>query len=400
MVRKRHFGRVRQLPSGRWQARYTVGDGIDRPAPQTFARRRDADEWLARTQAELLSGGWISPEAGAVKLSDYAERWVTERPGLRPRTTDLYRGLLGRHVLPTLGDRELSSITLPVVRQWRAERIAAGVGPVTVAKTYRLLKAVFNTAVDDDLIRRNPCRIPGAGTETSPERPTASVAQVFAIADAIEPRFRVLVLLATFTGIRWGEAMALRRRHLDVERAMVRVESTVSEVRGALVVGPPKTAAGVRSIAVPEALMPDVRAHLAKYAERGADGRVFTGAKGATIRRSNWHTVWRRATEAAGVPELHFHDLRHTGNTLAAGTGASLRDLMTRMGHASARAALIYQHASSERDRAIAGALNELLTSRPEAGSGHTIGHVAGTRTTIEAPGERAGFGDVPSDLA
>jgi len=270
-------------------------------------------------------------------------------------------GILRRHIVPTLGERELSAVTLPLVRQWRAERIVAGVGPVTVAKAYRLLKAIFNTAVDDELIRRNPCRIPGAGSEASPERPTATIPQVFAIADAIGPRFRALVLLATFTGLRWGEAMALRRRHVDLDRRTVRVEASVSEVGGELVVGPPKSAAAVRTVAIPEALVPDLRVHLTTYAEQGPDGRVFTGPKGATIRRSNWHTIWQRATTAAGVEGLHFHDLRHTGNTLAAGTGASLRDLMTRMGHASARAALIYQHARSDRDHAIAASLDDLV---------------------------------------
>jgi integrase len=202
---------------------------------------------------------------------------------------------------------------------------------------------------------------PGAGSESSPERPTATLARVFALADAIAPRFRALVLLSTFTGLRWGEAMALRRRNIDLARRRVRIEASVSEVAGALVVGPPKSAAGVRTIALPEAIVPELRTHLRLYAEPGADGRVFTGPKGATIRRSNWHTVWRRACVAAGIEGLHFHDLRHTGNTLAAGTGASLRDLMTRMGHTSARAALINQHATSERDEAIAASLDDLL---------------------------------------
>jgi integrase len=374
MAGKRHFGRVRQLPSGRWQARYTGPDGIERPAPQTFTRKRDAEAWLTHTEAELLTGSWLSPAAGSVKLADYAERWVTERPGLRPRTAELYRGLLRRHVLPALGAHELGQVTLPVVRQWRAERIAAGVGGVTVAKTYRLLKAIFNTAVDDERVRRNPCRIPGAGVEASPERPTATLDEVFALAGAIEPRFRALVLLATFTGIRWGEAIALRRRHVDLSRRTLRVEASVSEVNGALVVGPPKTAAGVRTIAIPGAIIDDLRTHLAKYAEPGAEGRVFTGAKGATIRRGNWATIWKRACVAAGIEGLHFHDLRHTGNTLAAGTGASLRDLMTRMGHSSTRAALIYQHATSERDHAIAASLDDLVRRHRDADTGGASG--------------------------
>ncbi len=148
----------------------------------------------------------------------------------------------------------------------------------------------------------------------------------------------------------------------------------MSEVAGAMVLGPPKTAAAVRTVAIPEAILDDLRAHVRSYAEPGVDGRVFTGPKGATIRRSNWHTVWRRACVAVGVEGLHFHDLRHTGNTLAAGTGASLRDLMTRMGHTSARAALIYQHATSERDRAIAASLDDLVQRHRGGSDGEPSG--------------------------
>jgi integrase len=168
--------------------------------------------------------------------------------------------------------------------------------------------------------------------------------------------------------------MALRRRHVDLTRRTVRVEASVSEVGGALVIGAPKSAAGVRTIAIPEAIVEDVRIHLSKYAELGPDGRVFTGPKGATVRRSNWHTIWRMACIAAHVEGLHFHDLRHTGNTLAAGTGASLRDLMTRMGHTSARAALIYQHATSERDHAIAASLDTLVRRHLDTGTGDPSG--------------------------
>lgn len=133
---------------------------------------------------------------------------------LRPKTIELYRYLLRRHLLPAFGSAQVTDIREPQVRRWRKERLDADVSPVTVAKAYRLLKAIMNTASDDELIRRNPCRIKGASVERSPERPVLSVQQVFDLAEAIDSRYRALVLLAVFGSMRWraGRAAAMRRR--------------------------------------------------------------------------------------------------------------------------------------------------------------------------------------------
>jgi integrase len=365
---RRRFGMVRKLPSGRYQASYLGPDGFRRMAPVTFVRKVDAEQWLARTEVDLLGSTWRDPDAGLVPFGLYAERWVRERPGLRPRTVDLYGSLLRLHVLPTFEAVLICEISPASVRSWYAERVAAGVGRVTVAKAYRLLRSILATADEDELIRRNPCRIKGAGVEASAERPVASVEQVLAIAAAIQPRYRGLVLLATFASLRWGELLALRRQDVDLTRRTVRVEASVVEVGGKLIVGPPKTAAGKRTVAIPAAIVPELAWHLQRFAEAGRDGRVFVGPEGATPRRTNFNGIWRAAVTKSGVdvPGLRLHDLRHTGNTFAAATGASLRELMARMGHASSRAALIYQHATSERDRTIADALDRSIKATQE----------------------------------
>jgi integrase len=110
---------------------------------------------------------------------------------------------------------------------------------------------------------------------------------------------------------------------------------------------------------VPAAIIPDLQTHLDKFAEKGENGRVFVGPKGGPLRRSGFRRIWNKVRTEVGLPDLHFHDLRHVGNTLAATTGASLKELMARMGHASTRAALIYQHASQDRDKVIAEALGD-----------------------------------------
>ncbi|WP_245966698.1 tyrosine-type recombinase/integrase [Sphaerisporangium album] len=370
--KKRRFGRVRQLPSGRFQARYAGPDGIDRPAPNTFATKREADIWLTKQEAEILNGDWLDPDAGKIKFGKYAGDWIEERPNLRPRTVELYGYLLRVHLQPTFGDKALSEIKDPHVRRWRKSLLDAGVSAVTVAKAYRLLKAVLTTAVDDQLIRRNPCRIKGAGQEKSPERPVLTVAQVYQLADAIEPRYRALVLLATFGSLRWGELTGLRRRDLDLEAGTVRVERQLIRITGkGLVFTEPKSAAGKRTVVIPPLIIADVEAHLKDFAQEGDEGLIFAGPDDGPLWNSNFNRrFWGKALAKAGLPKIHFHDLRHTGNTLAANAGASIRELMDRMGHSSTRAAMVYQHGSHERQREVAEKLDGLAKDQLTRASG------------------------------
>ncbi|MFG2060464.1 tyrosine-type recombinase/integrase [Micromonospora sp. NPDC048871] len=362
--RKRRFGSVRKLPSGAWQARYTAPDGLPRKAPSTFDTKRAAEQWLVETEAEMLRGEWLDPDAGKITLSEYADRWMRERD-LKARTREEYERHIRLHVRPQLGAHALNEISAPHIRKWRADRLADGVGKPTVAKTYRILHAIFATAVDDDLIRRNPCRIKGAGQDKADERPTATLQQVFAIAEAIQPRYRLLVLLAAFAQLRFGELVALRRRDIDLHTMELRVRRATAEMEdGTQVDDDPKSEAGKRPVSLPAGLRADVESHLAEFAEGGPNGRLFLGAQRGIPRRRNFNRIWRKALTAAGIPTdlgLHLHDLRHTGSTWSAQSGATLKELMARIGHSSTRAAMIYQHATRDRDHAIAAALDALI---------------------------------------
>jgi integrase len=158
------------------------------------------------------------------------------------------------------------------------------------------------------------------------------------------------------------ELVGLRRENIDLEAHRIRIVETAAELdKGGLLPETPKSRAGRRTVAFPAELVPELRWHLDRFAEPGERGLVFVGPKGAQLRRSNFRPIWYAARIKAGAPDLHFHDLRHVGGTLAAATGASLKELMARLGHSSARAALVYQHASQDRDQAIARALGALV---------------------------------------
>ena len=175
-------------------------------------------------------------------------------------------------------------------------------------------------------------------------------------------RFRALVLVAAYTGLRWGELAGLRVKRVDLLHRQITVAEQLLEVRGRLAFGPPKTGAGLRTVTLPTVAAEALAEHLSLYAEAGPDGLVFSAERGGPIRRSNFtRRVWMPTTRAAGVEGLRFHDLRHTAATLAVAAGASTRELMVRMGHSSSAAALRYQHVMTGRDAAIAAGLDELV---------------------------------------
>jgi integrase len=184
-------------------------------------------------------------------------------------------------------------------------------GPVTVAKAYRLLRAIFETAVEDDrIVPRNPCHIDGAGKEESDERDIVPLPVVFKLADTVPVRYRLLVLLATFADLRWGELVGLRRENIDLAACEIRIKNTLSQPdRGGLRFDTPKSAAGKRTVAFPEEITGEIRWHLERFAEPGEQGLVFVGPKGGKLRRSNFHkSVWTKARNGVGLPGLHFHD--------------------------------------------------------------------------------------------
>ena len=305
---------------------------------------------------------WIDPDAGEILIPDYAATWIDERPGLRLKTVVNYRSVLRCHIAPHLATVTVGELTLPRVRRWRTQLLNSGAGPVAVAKAYRLLRAVMNTAVDDGLIKLNPCRIKGAGSENSPERPVLSVAQVYALADAVGLRYRALILLAAFSSLRWGELAALRPDDIDLDACTVRVTRQLNKSGAVPVFGPPKSRAGRRVVSFGDLIVPDLRKHLRAVP---TDTLVFTSAEGYALSNTNFRRrVWGPALAAVGLEGIHIHDLRHTGNQFTADAGANTRELMVRMGHDSDRAALVYLHSSDQRQRALADAVSK--TARAE----------------------------------
>ncbi len=359
------YSAYRKLPSGRFQARYRGPDGRSYRAPLTFDGKGDAQAWLALRQAEILRGAWLPPAAprpAPVTLGPYAAAWLKDRD-LADRTRELYGGLLADHILPTFGGAPIGAITPAEVRQWHAA-LKDKTGPTRRAHAYSLLRTICNTAIEDEVIAANPCRVRGAGqSKRAGQIRPASLAELETIASSVPARYQLMVLLAAWCALRFGELAELRRADLDARRGVVHVRRGVVRTKAkGRIVKDPKSDAGKRAVAIPPHLMRAVKAHLRQHVLAGRDALVFPSAHDPAIQMapSALYAVYWPAREAAGRPDLRFHDLRHTGATLAAVTGATLKELMARLGHSTPAAAMLYQHAAADRDKVIAEALSKL----------------------------------------
>jgi len=349
------FGHVDKLPSKRWRARYTGPDG--RRRTRTFRTKADARAWLATAQADVVRKAWRAPETGRRTLGAYAADYLA-RTDLRASTRALYAGLWRLHLAATWEQVPVANVTPQTVRSWYDGAVAS-TGPTALAQSYRLLRALLAVAIADDVIAANPCRLRAAGTP-KPARPARALTagEVHALAAAVPARYAALVLTLAFGGLRFGEATALRRGDVTADGALLTVERSVRYLNGRWVVGPPKTDAGRRTVALPAFVASALATHLDTHVRADGEALLFGTRTGKYLNAANFGTTFRRAVVRCGLPPVRVHELRHTGATLAAATGASTAELMRRFGHSSPDAALVYQHAAADRDAEIARALD------------------------------------------
>lgn len=373
---RRGFGRIRKCqPSGRYQASYTGPDGRLYKAPQTFGAKMDAEAWLTDCRREIDRDVWSPPattsqkrakKAAEVKFGDYAARWIETRTvkgrPLRPRTREHYVRLLEVHIYPSFKTKAVRDITMESVDRWYLE--LAKDAPTTKAHAYGLLKTILETARRRDrLIELNPCEIVGGGTvERKSKTKPVTIEQLATIVATMPERLAPMVLLATWCALRFGELVELRRSDVDLVDGVIHVRRGAVRVEGGWEIGPTKSEAGIRDVTMPPHILPEISSHMAsQHMDKGKDSLLFPPVTGERLQPSTLYRHFYRARAAAGRPDLRFHDLRHTGATMAAQTGqATMADLMARIGHSTPQAAMRYQHAAQGRDKLVAAAMSKL----------------------------------------
>lgn len=368
---RRGFGEISKLPSGRFRARYTGPDLARHSAPVTFVTRLDAEGWLVAQERLISRGEWEPPArrrpavAPVVPVSvvGYAQV-VIGRRRLRPATVALYEKLVRLAIGPGFAGRALVEVGPAEVADWYAGLAAT---PTQQANAYGLLKSVFAEAAGEGLVAVNPCRVKAGGQKTRAKQiEVLTVAQLEAYLAAVPAHRRVPLLLAGWCGLRSGEVRGLRVRDLDLDAGMVHVCQAVVRVQGRLLIGPAKTAAGVRSIAIPPHLLPGLRAWAAGQPPRARDALLFPAGDGVSpLNDSVLRDAHDKGKAAIGVPGLTIHALRHTSATLAAQLGATLAELQARIGHSTPNMAMRYPHVAAERDAQLAARMSAHATGHP-----------------------------------
>ena len=389
------FGSVDKLPSGRYRAMYKGPDGRRHKAPLTFTAKQDARGWLALQQADIIKKSWMPPEAAPkveVTFEDYANNWLSGRMvkgrPLKARTRDHYRDLLDDRLFPTFGKLPIGSITSEDVEKWHAQQGRST--PTFTAHAYSLLNTIMKSAMKDSrhLVTRNPCVITGAGSAKRVKRiKPASLEELAVIVESMPDAYKTMVILAAWCALRFGELTALTRADVVleadengkliagsvyIERGAVyarKEEAAEEEVgakeeadaKGERKTETPKSEAGYRPVEIPPHLLDTVSAHLSDYVAPGGGALLFPAINGGFLASGTFSRWYVKARHAAKRDDLRFHDLRHTGAVLAASTGATLAELMNRLGHSSPAAALRYQHVVDGRDREVARMLSKLV---------------------------------------
>jgi len=372
---RRGFGRIERRDNGRYRAAYTGPDGRLYRALVTFDAKDDAVAWLSARRAEIQMEVW-APEVAArgARKRDvptfraYADLWLETRKTkgreLRPTTRRQYRMLLDKFILPTFGDEPIDRISNEAVNAWY-DALAPGRETIR-AQSYSLLRTIFASAASErphPWIPYNPAHIRGAGsTKRAHQVQPASLDELRIIVEALPDRYKLMALLAAWCAMRFGELAELRRGDIDLRTNRVKIRRGVVRVEGKFIVGPPKSDAGSRDVAIPPHLVPLIKDHLKKFTAPGRDALLFPASADENLHMapSTLYKVYYPARKAAGREDLRWHDLRHTGAVLAAQTGATLAELMGRLGHSTPGAAMRYQHAAADRDAEIARRLSDL----------------------------------------
>jgi integrase len=352
--KRRRFGSVRQLPSGRWQARYLDTRGAAQPAPRTFVRKTDADLWLAAVEADMSRGTFVDTSAGKMTVAEWSWRWFDSAAGrLKIKTRATYVSLLKTKILPRFGDMRLPDIKPIMVGEWIADLQRQGFSASRIRQSYRLFSQIMRAATENDLITISPCRGIRLPRQPPSEPHIVSEQEADRIIAATPSPHDALVMLLAYGGLRIGEAFALRRNSIDLDAGTVTISQTLVEITGQLSFDTPKTHQ-TRTVTLPHFVVERLYEVLNQIDE-APTALLFPTRTGKPQHYNSWRTTYfKPAVRAVGRPEVTPHDLRASHATWVA-ERYGVMAAAARLGHAHASVTTRHYARSTEgKDRIVA----------------------------------------------
>lgn len=319
----------------RYRVRYRKPDR-SQTQKRGFRTKRDAEQYLATQEVAQMRGEWVDPRRSRVDVSIVAADWIAAQVHVKASTRSGYEYSLAKHILPRWGTTRVSDVSHGDVQRWATE-LSKTLGPSTLRQVVLVLGGIFKLAIRDGRLQSNPVADLRLPRITRDRRGYLTHEQVVELASQCGD-YADLILTLAYTGLRWGELAALRRRSVDLQRNRIVVDEAVVDVRGELVWGTPKSHER-RSVPVPQFL---ADRFIERVASKGHDDLIFTSALGVALRNGNFRrrvfqpAVARCREADPTFPVITPHDLRHTAASLAVSAGAHVKAVQRMLGHASA----------------------------------------------------------------
>lgn len=373
-IKPRDKEKAKKKSNWRYRARYTYREESIK-APNTFDSKGAAEGWLAAEKRLIDLEVWTHPEererkaeAAGTTLAEFFDTWLP-MDDRRETTQATYQSMFNNRVAAHLGDRPLTEITPAEVSAWvdtmRAEH------PTTKkrnADTYAMVATVFRKAISMDLVDTSPCTVEGAGRKPKSKAKRLLTTEEFTVVvEALPERYRMAVVLADHCSLRIGEWTELRRSDLVVTKpkkgtdalttAKIHVQRSVAFSQGRTIVGPGKTEDSDRWVHVSPALAPALLDHIERFSQKERDGLLFPNKRGDYCKHTRFRDLLAETAKATIGRRISPHDFRHHGATDFARTGATIKEIMARLGHTTPDMAMRYQHASAERDQQLSAAM-------------------------------------------
>ena len=363
------MGSIRRAPrTNRWEARYR--DPLGGQRTKTFDTKADAKAFLANMETNIARGSWRNSGRSRAKFSRVAAEWLASNPAKRATTYSRDATVIRTHLDPVLGELAVNCIQPAHVQQVVERMGERGLGPRPSGPISACCGRYSVRAVETDIIDRSPCRGIHLPEMARTRRPVVSADGVERLVAAMPPEYRAAVLLGAL-GLRQGEVFGLRVGAVDFLRRTLSVRATLNEVEGNFVEGDGETRWSRRTIAVPDRVVEELSAHLARTGRTDAEDLVFQAPGGGPVRATNFRNrVYDPAVRQAGLGGLSFHRLRHSAGHMLRELGVPLEVIQKRLGHSSIRTtADIYGSLPERVDRPVAEKLDEMFRAALDAGS-------------------------------